>query len=169
MINVYVPNNLPEQKNLWEELYGLRSQFSCTWIVGGDFNVVRNKSERINCLGLEKGSWESRKFIDRCKLVDLPLLGKKFTLFEPDNKRSRLDRFLPEESWLVKLKDLQQQGLKRSISDHILVLLANESIDWGPRPFKFINAWFKKEDCKRLIEKEWSEMGSLKGRMAVKL
>ncbi|KAA3462603.1 reverse transcriptase [Gossypium australe] len=144
-INVYVPNNLPEQKNLWEELYGLRSQFSSIWIVGG----------------IEKGSREFENFIDICKLVDLPLSWKNFTWFGSDNKRNRLDRFLSEESWL--------QRLKRPISDHILILLANESIDWGPRPFKFINAWFKKEDCKRLIEKEWSEMGSLKGHMAIKL
>ncbi|MBA0749244.1 hypothetical protein Gogos_003193 [Gossypium gossypioides] len=107
--------------------------------------------------------------IERCKLEDLQLLGKKFTWIGPDNKRSRLDRFLLEEEWLVQLKDLQQQGLNRTISDHMLVLLVNETIDWGPRPFKFVNGWFKKQDCRRLIEKEWSGMGSLKGQMAVKL
>ncbi|KAA3471319.1 reverse transcriptase [Gossypium australe] len=102
-------------------------------------------------------------------LVDLPLLGKKFTWIGPDSKRSRLDRFLIEEDWLVHSKDFQQQELNRSISDHIPVLLVNESFDWGPRPFKFVNAWLKKEDCRRLIETEWLGMGGLRGQTAVKL
>ncbi|TYH10480.1 hypothetical protein ES288_A07G179700v1 [Gossypium darwinii] len=68
-----------------EEIYGLRNQFCKAWIVGGDFNVVRNRSERINCSSTEKGSKEFDEFIDRLKLVDLPLIGKKFTWFGPDN------------------------------------------------------------------------------------
>ncbi|KAH1130331.1 hypothetical protein J1N35_001709 [Gossypium stocksii] len=34
-----------------------------------------------------------------------------------------------------------RKGLNKSVSDHIPVLLANESVDWGSRPFKFDNAW----------------------------
>ncbi|TYJ12132.1 hypothetical protein E1A91_A11G327600v1, partial [Gossypium mustelinum] len=109
------------------------------WIVGGDFNTVRNRSERINCSGIEKGSKEFGEFIDRCKLVDLPLMGKKFTWIGSDSKHSRLDRFLIEEDWL------------------------------GPRPLKFVNACLKKEDYRNLIEMEWLGMGGLKGNMAVKL
>lgn len=45
---------------------------------------------------------------------------------------------------MVQLKDLQQKGLNKSVSDHIPVMLVNEFVDWGPRPFKFVNAWFKK-------------------------
>ncbi|TYI19650.1 hypothetical protein ES332_A07G179200v1, partial [Gossypium tomentosum] len=71
-----------------EEIYGLRNQFCKAWIVGGDFNVVRNRSERINCSSTEKGSKEFDEFIDRLKLVDLPLIGKKFTWFGPDSKCS---------------------------------------------------------------------------------
>ncbi|XP_017604847.1 uncharacterized protein LOC108451698 [Gossypium arboreum] len=51
----------------------------------------------------------------------------------------------------------------------IPVLLVNESIDWGPRPFKFVNAWFKKKDCMSLIEREWFGMGCLRRKIAIKL
>ncbi|KAK5842944.1 hypothetical protein PVK06_005367 [Gossypium arboreum] len=67
------------------------------------------------------------------------------------------------------IKDLQQLRLKRSVSDHIPILLADVEIDWGPRPFKFINEWFKKKECAGLIEKEWSNMGSLNGQLTRKL
>ncbi|KAK8327431.1 hypothetical protein V6Z12_A11G182200 [Gossypium hirsutum] len=63
----------------------------------------------------------------------------KLTWYGQDNKNNRLDRFLWEEFWLIKIKDLQHVGLKRSVSDHIPILLADAEFDWGPRPFKFIN------------------------------
>ncbi|KAK5838830.1 hypothetical protein PVK06_007570 [Gossypium arboreum] len=82
---------------LWEEIIGLRSVFSKAWIVGGDSNVVKNRSERINCSGIEKGSKEFGEFIDKCKLVDLPLVGKKFTWIALNSKHSRLEIFLIKE------------------------------------------------------------------------
>lgn len=63
----------------------------------GDFNAIRNNNERRNCVGLLKGSRDFGMFIDSCKLVDLPLIGKKFTWYGPEKKKSRLDRFLVEE------------------------------------------------------------------------
>ncbi|PPS13576.1 hypothetical protein GOBAR_AA07007 [Gossypium barbadense] len=67
------------------------------------------------------------------------------------------------------IKDLQHVGLKRSVSDHIPILLADAEFDWGPRPFKFINGWLKKEGCVGLIEKEWNNMDCLNGQVARKL
>ncbi|KAH1046043.1 hypothetical protein J1N35_036827 [Gossypium stocksii] len=63
LINVYASNSLAEQKMLWEEIIGLRNQFCKAWIIGGEFNVVRNRSERINCLSTEKGWQEFGEFM----------------------------------------------------------------------------------------------------------
>ncbi|MBA0623611.1 hypothetical protein Godav_009062, partial [Gossypium davidsonii] len=86
-------------------------------------------SERSNCVGLLTGSKAFNSFIDECKVVDLPLFGKKFTWFDPKNKMSSLDRFLVDEYWLVRFNDLIQQGYDRSISGHISILLYNSSVD----------------------------------------
>ncbi|TYJ02559.1 hypothetical protein E1A91_A13G238000v1 [Gossypium mustelinum] len=169
LINVYAPNLVYEQNILWGVLTEVIIQFASPWIRGGDFNVVQCRSERSRCVGSAKGSREFDNFIQTCKLIDLPLVGKKFTWYEPDNKKSRLDRFLVEEHWLIQIKDLQQLGLKRSVSDHIPILLADVEIDWGPKPFKFINGWFKKKECASLIEKGWSNIGSLNGHLTRKL
>lgn len=154
---------------MWGVLNDLKSQINSPWIIGGDFNVVHCRSERSSCKGVEKGSWEFNRFINSCKLVDLQLVGMKFTWFGLNNKRSRLDRFLLDEFWLIQFKDLQQIGLKRSISDDTSILLANESVDWGSRPFKFINAWFKDKECVDLIEKEWADMSNGQGNLATKM
>ncbi|TYI32171.1 hypothetical protein ES332_A04G040300v1 [Gossypium tomentosum] len=66
-----------DQRFFWEEIIEIREQFTNHWIVGGDFNTIRNKSGRSNCVGLLRGSRDFGKFIEKCKLVDLPLLGKK--------------------------------------------------------------------------------------------
>ncbi|TYH21375.1 hypothetical protein ES288_A04G039000v1 [Gossypium darwinii] len=77
LINVYGPNMLRDQRFFWEEIIEIREQFTNHWIVGGDFNTIRNKSGRSNCVGLLRGSRDFGKSIEKCKLVDLPLLGKK--------------------------------------------------------------------------------------------
>ncbi|KAG8503708.1 hypothetical protein CXB51_001640 [Gossypium anomalum] len=129
LINNYAPNLASEQSVLWGVLMELRFQFASPWIMGGNFNVVRCRSERSRCMGSAKGSKEFDNFIHNCKLIDLPLVGKKFTWYGPDNKKSRLDRFLVEEHWLIKIKALQQMGLKRSVSDHIPILSSDAETD----------------------------------------
>lgn len=137
--------------------------------MGGDFNAIRNKSERSNCVGLLKGSKDFLNFIEKCNLVDLPLLGRKFTWHGPNNKKSRLDRFLVDEVWLEKIEDFQQQGLNRSVSDHIPILLSHGFTDWGPRLFKFFNAWVQNKECMSIIRNKWGSMGYLNGKVSGKL
>ncbi|KAH1113428.1 hypothetical protein J1N35_006806 [Gossypium stocksii] len=116
-----------------------------------------------------KGSRDFRWFIDMCKLVDVPLMGKKFTWYGSEKKKSRWDQFLVEEEWLVLFDDVQQQGLKRTVSDYILILLTKGVVDWGPKPFKFFNAWLSNKDCPNLIKKEWEGVGGRKGSIFEKL
>ncbi|KAK8657431.1 hypothetical protein V6N13_035672 [Hibiscus sabdariffa] len=75
--------------------------------------------------------------------------------------RCRLDRFLLDESWVVRFKDLIQYGLKRSISDHIPVIPATDETDWGPRLFRFVIAWFENDECKKVIEEAWTKSNGL--------
>ncbi|KAB2063728.1 hypothetical protein ES319_A10G237200v1 [Gossypium barbadense] len=129
LINVYAPNLFCKQKIFWEEILEVRERSIKFWVMGRDFNTIRNKSERSNFVGLLRGSKDFLDFIEKCNLVDLPLLGRKFTWHGPDNKKSRLDRFLVDEVWLEKIEDFQQQGLNRSVPDHIPILLSHGSTD----------------------------------------
>lgn len=85
----------------------------------GDFNSIRSKSERSNCVEIMYGAKAFNSFIEDCKVVDLPLTGYKFTWFGPSNKMSHLDRFLVDEQRFVLFNDLIQQGYGRLVSDHI--------------------------------------------------
>lgn len=52
---------------------------------------------------------------------------------------------------------LKQWGLPRSLSDHCPLLLMEDGRDWGPRPFRFLNAWFLHPDFKPMVKKSWEE------------
>ncbi|KAE8683493.1 hypothetical protein F3Y22_tig00111207pilonHSYRG00185 [Hibiscus syriacus] len=98
------------------------------------------------------GSMEFNEFILNCNIVDLHMRGKKFTWFGLGNKRSRLDRLLIDERWLLEDTNVVQLGLKRSVSDHVPMLVTNGELDWSPRPFQFINDWLNLMKLLKLLE-----------------
>lgn len=59
--------------------------------------MVTSRSEKCNYVRVEYGSREFCDFIESSKMIDLPLIGRKFMWYGSRNKRSRLDRFLVDE------------------------------------------------------------------------
>ncbi|GKV31782.1 hypothetical protein SLEP1_g40447 [Rubroshorea leprosula] len=95
-------------------------------------------------------------FVHSSELIDLPLVGRKYTWYSSNGQSmSRLDRFLLSEEWMAKWSNVKQWGMKRSISDHCPILLKNEQVDWGPKPFKLYDAWLENPGCKEVITKVW--------------
>ncbi|XP_019451799.1 PREDICTED: uncharacterized protein LOC109353895 [Lupinus angustifolius] len=97
LVNVYSPNQFHQKLVLWEELFVLKQSIGDSrWCVMGDFNVVRDGSERKGS-STRVDSREMQCFNDwirRMELVDLPLIGRRFTWVQPGGKcMSRLDRF----------------------------------------------------------------------------
>ncbi|GKU89772.1 hypothetical protein SLEP1_g3866 [Rubroshorea leprosula] len=45
------------------------------------------------------------------------------------------------------------------VSDHCPLVLKNEKIDWGPKPFKFFDVWLEQHESKELIRKAWNTTG----------
>ncbi|XP_058783877.1 uncharacterized protein LOC131658622 [Vicia villosa] len=102
VVNVYSSCVLDKKKLLWANLLRLIENFKDgEWIIGGDFNAVKNVNEIRRVLGDNVNRNESRlfvEFIHNSSLVDLPCKGKKFTWYSGDGKSmSRLDWFLISE------------------------------------------------------------------------
>ena len=98
------------------------------------------------------------EFIDRMEFLDMPMLGRNFTWcnsFDGD-RWSRLDRFLVNPIWLEKFR-LKLWGLPRSMSDHCPLLLMEDDRNWGPRPFRFLNAWTLHPKFLELVRRSWSQ------------
>lgn len=70
----------------------------------GDFNSIKLPSERKGVDGNNRGEEMEAfgEFIQEAGLIDLPLIGRKFTWYKSDGSAmSRLDRFLISEKWLA--------------------------------------------------------------------
>ncbi|MCH90117.1 transposon TX1 putative 149 kDa protein, partial [Trifolium medium] len=89
-------------------------------------------------------------------LVDLPLLGRKFTWVHPNGiSMSRIDRVLASDGWLAMGDNPALWVLPRTVSDHCPLVVRFSHGDWGPRPFRFNNHWLEHKDFKSLVESYW--------------
>jgi hypothetical protein len=113
--------------------------------------------------------YEFGDFIVSMDLVDLPLLGRKFTWFHPNgSSMSRIDRFLISEEWLNDWGGCSLWALPRDISDHCPLILKRSNFDWGPKPFRFNNHWLVHKDYKNVVEEIWRNQ-SINGWMGIML
>ncbi|GKV07784.1 hypothetical protein SLEP1_g19505 [Rubroshorea leprosula] len=146
-----------KKRALWEELHNLILNRKGNWCLGGDFNAVRSAGERAGCKGMSREMIDFDRFISESGLVDLPMVGRKYTWYNANGKyMSRIDRFLVSEEWLMRWCDVKQWGLERTVSDHCPVLLKHERVDWGPKPFKIFDAWLQEPGCKEIIRNTWN-------------
>ena len=90
---------------------------------------------------------EFNNYIDESQLVDVPMIGNKFTWFSlQGNAKSRLDRFLLSDGILNNWGVDNQKVLQRDIFDHCPIVLSANNINWGPKPFKVNNCWFEHKE-----------------------
>lgn len=101
---------------------------------------------------------EFNHFLDQLEIVDVPILGRRFTWCNSlDGERwSGLDRILLDTAWLEKFK-FKMWGLPRLVSDHCPLLLMEDERNWGPRSFRFLNAWTLHPEFISIAQKTWTE------------
>ncbi|GMP24335.1 hypothetical protein CsSME_00001633 [Camellia sinensis var. sinensis] len=137
ILNVYAPNEVSSRGKFWDTLIELKSGFPNPWY---------------------KGMMDLNSFIQSCELNDLPLLGKKFiwSNAQDGEKWSGIDRFLLNPKWLMKF-NFKEWGLPGLFSDHCPIMLIDDERDWGPKPFRFINAWSSHPSFSLFVAKVWDE------------
>ncbi|XP_057790792.1 uncharacterized protein LOC131007895 [Salvia miltiorrhiza] len=161
LVNVYAPMDSKEKELLWERLGGIAEQNKDVCLcIAGDFNTIREPGERVGRSG-SYGIQDSRKFdtfIRENDLVEIRCIGRKFTWYQPcGGSKSKLDRFLVNQEWIKTWPSSFGRGLQRSMSDHCPLLLSTIYRDWGPKPFRFINAWISHPDFKNLVQEVWED------------
>ncbi|XP_058726636.1 uncharacterized protein LOC131597999 [Vicia villosa] len=162
LVNVYAPSNAVERRVLWSSLVDRRNKSGAgEWFVAGDFNEVSSREERKGVRDNYSGRnmEDFMRFIDDMELIDLPCVGKKFTWFKGDGTvMSRIDRFLVSSKIIDEWKVIDQRVGARDISDHCHIWLNVGNIDWGPKPFRFNNAWFHHDGFLPFLEEEWNKL-----------
>ncbi|XP_058755940.1 uncharacterized protein LOC131629163 [Vicia villosa] len=160
--NVYSPCGLSSKRVLWKNLLDVKERFNDgEWLIGGDFNSVKNGGERRgrSALGNQEEWEEFAGFISDVGLEDVPCKGKIFSWISSDGRaKSRIDHFLVSSNLVNWYGVVGQHIGDRDISDHCPIWLVVDKMDWGPKPFKFNNEWFNHKEFIGFVEKEWKDM-----------
>ncbi|XP_071700229.1 uncharacterized protein [Rutidosis leptorrhynchoides] len=158
IITVYGPHDDVNKWKMWESLDNILGIDDVSWVFCGDFNEVRDNTERLNCEFLESRAKRFNEFIERHGLVDVPLGGQKFARVSKDGRKMRkLDRFLVSNNFLALWSDIKVVALDRGLSGHCLIVLSNGDINFRLKPFKVFDEWFRVEGVEKLIEQSWVE------------
>ncbi|KAK8497800.1 hypothetical protein V6N12_065894 [Hibiscus sabdariffa] len=126
-------------------------------ILGGDFNTVKEKEEKVGVTIDYNLMMMFADFINCDGLVDLPMNGSSFTWFRSGSNvsTSKLDRFLVSTGICSWFPNASQSALNRSLSNHCPVLLKEVQSVAIKRPFKWFTHWADDLDFDRMVKKEF--------------
>lgn len=159
IVNIYSPCSMSGKRQLWSDLIAFKLHNDPgEWCLGGDFNSILKVGERRGRGGAvnSKERIEFSQFCEAMDIIDIPVMGKKFTWFNSDGtSMSRLDRFLISEGFATKAGISNQWIGDRDISDHCPIWLLSSNLNWGPKPFKFNNCWADHPDFLSFVKTTW--------------
>lgn len=97
IVNIYAPCDSHNKRILWESLKQIKDQNPRSlWCMLGDFNSVRNASERVGIS--QRGVDDTpindfNEWLDDVEVIEPPCIGSKYTWFRPNGTAiSKLDR-----------------------------------------------------------------------------
>ena len=152
---IYGHNDRLRRLEMFDELKQKAGNLNKPILLMGDFNVILHEGERTGSLTCVRGIREFSRWINDLQLIDIPLHGMTFT-WRRNESKSRLDRFLCSNDWLIKYPSMILSGLCKSFSDHNPLWLRMEGCNnWGPKPCRCFDAWFQHPHFKSFIVDEW--------------
>ncbi|KAK9048582.1 hypothetical protein SSX86_032453 [Deinandra increscens subsp. villosa] len=156
MINVYAPQSDALKASLWLKIMDFMERFKGIYVIFGDFNSVRNESEKMGRSFSRSSALRFDSFIRDGGLVDIQMGGYKFTRSDSKGRcASKIDRFLVSPVFLEAIRNVEVIALDKTIADHRPVLLRQSLLDFGPKPFKFFNSWLRENELDVLVRNSW--------------
>ncbi|KAD4982817.1 hypothetical protein E3N88_19488 [Mikania micrantha] len=153
VVNVYAPQDATRKRSLWDSLLSLMGNYPGFWIMLGDFNEVRDGSERWNSVFDYRGARNFNDFIFCARLQEYRMGGMKYTYMSPDGRKcSKIDQVLVCDGFFHLWPCGILTAHPRLWSDHSPVTLSTRCVDYGPSPFKFYNSWLKVEGIDEVVK-----------------
>ncbi|KHN22610.1 hypothetical protein glysoja_045481, partial [Glycine soja] len=129
IVNIYAPCDIQNKRALWESLRQLKNLSpNGLWCLLGDFDSVRNPSERV---GISQRGVDDR-------------LVSEFNDWIAD-----LEVEEPTSS--------TQYILDKNFLDHHPVLFNSKNVDWGPKPFRILDCWLKDKSFGKIVNECWTQ------------
>ncbi|XP_073305752.1 uncharacterized protein [Primulina huaijiensis] len=144
---VYASCDYVQRRDLWASLLLVKPVLG-PWLVGGDFNVVRDASE---CLGSRGGRLlpmeEFNTFIIDSGMIDAGFEGSSFT-------------WTNKTIWK---RSIRVEHLARTVSDHCPLLITAPVFARGPSSFRFQRLWVRHHGFLQTVRLNWNLPCSLSG------
>ncbi|XP_048494804.1 uncharacterized protein LOC125494938 [Beta vulgaris subsp. vulgaris] len=156
LVNIYNSCDSDLRALTWKEIENHCSSIKLPCLIMGDFNEILDRSDRGSGCIDPAGSLAFKTFISDLQLLEINAVDGWFTWFRGASK-SKLDRCFVQTEWIAAFPNLKSSILKRNLSDHCPLLAHSHEIDWGPKPFRFIDAWLSHKGCLEVVEKAWKE------------
>ncbi|KAL2249828.1 UNVERIFIED_CONTAM: hypothetical protein Sindi_2456500 [Sesamum indicum] len=167
---VYGANEIADRRELWGSLENLTLQcVDIPWLVGGDFNTVRDMSEVCGTSGdIRMAMNEFNTCIQNTTLLPLPMQGEWYTWHNRSigdrNLWKRLDRMLTNDTWTARFPTAYYSCLTPRTSDHSpMVIHEDRQQQFGHAIFG--NVMFdvtrKLKALKPIFPEQWRKKGDL--------
>ncbi|OQU88913.1 hypothetical protein SORBI_3002G120601, partial [Sorghum bicolor] len=158
VINVYGPVQHERKQNFLEELTNKIHNTQCSFILGGDFNLIRFASEK-STQNADQGRMDMfNNFISDTGIREMLRKGGKFTWTNKQEQpiMSTLDRVFIRYDWEFAYPWATCEVLTRIGSDHNPLLVTTEDTRVNhPYIFRFEMAWFTDAEFQEKLVNRW--------------
>lgn len=154
---VYGPVDRTKKKAFWDELELLRNTLTLPWILCGDFNAIRHRTDKSGPLFDIPTSTLFNNFVNRHQLIEHKLSNRKYT-WSNGNRFALLDRFFTNIPWDQMYPTSFCSDLGKYGSDHCpLVLNISANFDHSSSIFRFDPLWLEQPEFIQLVHKWWGQ------------
>ncbi|KAL2251922.1 UNVERIFIED_CONTAM: putative ribonuclease H protein [Sesamum indicum] len=160
---VYGATEVSDRRELWASLESLVVQcINTPWLVGGDFNVVRDLSEVCGMSGdIRVAMEEFNMCLQNTALLPLPMQGEWYTWHNrsasPRNLCKRLDRMLTNDTWTLRFPSVFYQCLTPRTSDHSPMVVNGDNQQRFGGMFRFDNFLTLSPDFIPSVQSIWQQ------------
>jgi hypothetical protein len=163
VINIYGHVQNERKQDFLEEISVKISNTQCSFILGGDFNLIRYASEKSSQHVDQSKMDLFNKFISDNGIKEILRKGNKFTWTNKQDQpiMSTLDRVFTSHDWDFLYPWATCEVLPRVGSDHNYLLVTTEDTRVShPYMFRFEMAWFTQEEFQDKLIARWPNKGN---------
>ena len=157
---VYGPLTSDSRRVFLHELMDLGNLGIDAWLIMGDFNMIRRRSERTGNTFSHVISSRFNAFIRNNSLMELILSDRKYTWARSLNSSSQalLDRCFCTNAWNAHFTLAKLSSLSRVYSDHNPLLLDTQAVVFPiSKLIKFDKTWLEYDGFYDLVVSWWNE------------
>ncbi|XP_028752651.1 uncharacterized protein LOC114712302 [Neltuma alba] len=163
---VYGDTNPLRRRELWNSLRNIASSIDSDWMVLGDFNTFLTVEDKVGGTRPDNSMMISfRSCIDDCNLLEIPVVGDRFT-WERNDVKERLDWAFRNFNWEINHPHMKAHHKLRFKSNHRMIVVSDggeNRINRSNRVFKYQAAWCLEQDFVDIVAASWENKNWLQG------